>query len=361
MRTLIFLIFTTFTLQLYAQKSSNINTNPHSLITKVFVLKNVVGTESARFPFRSIYVRDSRNDTTKVGFYDTGIKGRYGFKKMQFKGGLSTSLSRYLNQHYSKSFDHSTYELFVDIKKFWITGLKAYITSAREINNPKHKEKLYVKWEFYIVKNNSYLPVVRIDTVIDISATFLRNNEENDANSRYPELRHVLNRIVEQINYQAWIENFDRRQQVTLETINIINNKWMTLNKPGIDSIKNGEYERFADFVNNQPTASNWEAGLKQMNFVEDYKRNLNDSIGADHFYAFAHNGTLFLNIEKSTKLIETGSTFEFFKLIPSVSGAGFVLPYPTGFGTLYIPITWQNKNWTWVPMQIDMETGLPY
>ncbi len=342
-----------------AQNSRISNYSPDDLMFKEYNLKTGRhAPEQIKLPFASIAVMDSRYDTGKIGFvYSNTIldDGLTMYKKLRVKNGLKKSIENYYNRYYIHSFEKTNYTLLIDIKKFWLSSIGPEKKESQNIaENINASAFLHLKIEFYLHKEGRYLPFKRIDTILKTPHDILKNSDEEVQEYRSASLTDILNSFVEQYNFNKAIEVFDSRKKISMPEILVLNNHRFSLNILKDSKRPDGIYMSFTEFVNNKPSIIHFkEMKMNYSNFKkEEYLTNENDSL-INNYWAYSKNNILKIGPFGNDKLIRAGNTFEFFKKVTIRDFNSVKL----GAGTF----NYKNKKETWVPYQVDMETGLIY
>ena len=175
-----------------------------------------------KLPFSSIRIIDSRPDTSKIGYMPfSSLSKKKSFRKIGLKGGVGNAIESYYNQYYENSFTQNDFELLIVMKKFWISRVNNTKNIRVELTNRMDANSYtYYKWEYYIGKNGKYLPVKRIDTMMNKSidlAEFI-DKEFDEKSQAY--LKYDLKTLIEILDFTNAIKEFERQPKKTLEEIN---------------------------------------------------------------------------------------------------------------------------------------------
>lgn len=219
--------------------------------------------ESIKVPFNKIKVVDVRFDTSYIGIPVTVSLFKIYTTKADFKDGLSKGLSDYLNKFYSSNFYSGNNEMVCYVKQF-----SAYMKDSLPGNlSIKRLGKLRTEIEFYYKAGELFYPAVRIDT------TFA--NWIDDA-SKLKEMEKILAESFDMLTYK--LSNLDtlkllKRKAYTVEAVNSrMQNKF---NIPILkdQNIKKGIYANASEFLNNNPSITNFQVydnGKEGVNLIDE-------------------------------------------------------------------------------------------
>lgn len=356
MKTLLLLIFIQITLISYSQKEGNETTNPERLNFREFRLSpQRVAPADITLPFSSIKLIDSRFDTSKLGFlpFDNIVPDKRNvFRKIRFKGdrSIAVSLEEYYNEYYKKSFLQNGFELLIVMKRFWVSGVDYTRSKGGDlVNNLDATTNLYCKWEYYLVKADQYLPIKRLDTIMQVNDDLAVHIAEEFNERRLAKLKFCLKALIELFDFDNAVIVFDKQPKKSLSEIIKFNNKRNEI-KVLQDSIKKGIYLNFDDFKMNNPTITEYKEkqtsyGLfKSENYLEDMNGNL-----ITDYWGYSDGKNFRFGKFGNDKIYRVGNTFEFFVQVKQVAFDNST------------PVATKGNIKVWMPYQIDMENGLVY
>jgi hypothetical protein len=334
-------------LLLFAQNEETDVTNPGSL-TKLEISLDADEKcmEKLSLPFQNIKVIDSRFDTGKIGFIPHNLfSQKRMFKRVTLKKGLANEAAGFLNRYYENVFAKNGYELLIVIKKLWFSGIDNSKTGGAELattfNSFYH---IYCKWEFYIGKNDSYMPIIRIDTILDWNDTNGSFKEENFTKSKFSKLKSVLCAITELPKYDTYFSLYESKAKKTMDDIVKFNENRFNLPvlKQGI--FEKGVYLNFEEFKNNKPSIIDFKE--KKMNYgllkKEFYLEKLNGE-PVNKYWGYSSGEWFKYGRYGNDKIYREGNTFEFF------------------VQAVYTDADSRIDSKIWMPYQLDMETGKIY
>ena len=339
----------------FCQKNGKEVINPEALNYKELKLvAQKTAPSEIKLPFSSIKILDSRFDTTKIGFipaFNLIYNKKDVFRKIRFIGGVAKPLQEYYNDYYKNSFTSNGFELLIVMKRFWLSGVHTKRDKRIELTNSlENNTNLYCKWEYYLAKDGRYLPVKRIDTIIQVSENVAQYVGEEFDERRLPLFKFALKALIELNYFEKNVETFDRKPTKNIEEIlnyNAKRNELVVLKDSGF---KKGIYLSFEEFKNNTPSIIDYKEEktrykvFKSERYLTDLQGNLiNDYLGYSdgEFFRYGKFG--------NDKVFRIGNTFEFFVQINNTDANNST------------PISTKEKTKVWFPYQIDMETGEVY
>lgn len=320
--------------------------NPDSLGEKKIELTvEKVAPGEIILPFSSIKIIDNRFDTSKFGFAPTsGLsknKRRNG-AKMIFKEGVAKALEDYYNEFYENAFSANGIQLVIVLKKFWMSGIDNRRNKEIDIsNNERGTSFLYCKLEYYLNKNNLFIPVKRIDTIVNGVLYKSEKNENNQYKNWNKVFKLILNGLIEVFDFNSIVSQFNKLPQKTWNEIQRFNSSYYDIPILRDTVFKRGVYLSFYEFKQNNPSIINFKEGKlrignnKYENYLEDDKGNL---IG--NYWGYCTGSELKIGKYRNEKLYKKNNTFEFFLQHQIATGIGRDI---------------------WIPYQIDMESGNIY
>lgn len=315
-----------------------------------------------KLPFSSIRIIDSRPDTSKIGYMPfSSLSKKKSFRKIGLKGGVGNAIESYYNQYYENSFTQNDFELLIVMKKFWISRVNNTKNIRVELTNRVNANSYtYYKWEYYIGKNGKYLPVKRIDTMMNKSidlAEFI-DKEFDEKSQAY--LKYDLKTLIEILDFTNAIKEFERQPKKTLEEINEFNGKRNLIPILLDSNFKRGVYLSYEEFKNNKPSIVDYREKKMRYRVVntENYLEDMN-GVTISNYWGYS-DGTIFrYGMLGNEKVYRVQNTYCFFIKVEGYEiYRGNETAYNTGSG---INTTSKSKFEIWVPYQLDMETGLIY
>lgn len=358
------LVITQFiSVSVFAQNSQRDELNPNQLEIKEFKLDaQKIAPDSLKLPFKSIKIIDSRFDTSKIGYIlATNIFSdkKSSFKQMVLQGGNGNAIEKYYNKYYAGSFTGNDFELLIVMKRFWLgadskrNNKRVEVTNSVESNNT-----IYCKWEYYLGKNGKYLPVKRVDTVIQNSIELSKYIQEEFSEKKLSFFKYALRGLIEILDYSNAIKQFDSVPKKTWIAVNEFNQKMNLMPALLGNTFKKGVYLSFDDFRKNRPSIIDFQE--KKMHYgkmnanTEIYLEDMTGTI-ISNYWGYS-DGTVFrYGMLGNDKIYRIQNTFCFF-----IKVLGYVISSDTQAGSGMVT-TSKNKYEIWVPFQIDMETGEIY
>ena len=342
---------------LFAQNEKKEKDNPDRLSVKEYDL-NAEEPEpsSIKLPFSSIKVIDSRYDTSIIGFVDAGdiFGGKANlYKKLHLKGGCANAIQDFLKDRFQNSFDSSGMTLLIVIKNFWFSGIEYKKNKDLDLSFDimNVTKSLYCKWEYYLEKDNKYLPVKRVDTVwtlkdnIDERVKFKFERRQKDF------LKSSLQTLVEMLDFSKGVQAFGQQPKKSMQDIINFNEARFKIPILNNSSITHGVFVNFDEFRNNKPSIllfreKKQSIGLSHnQKFIEDGNGNQ-----INPYWAFFDGVNIIHGKFGNSILYRTQNTFVlFYKMI-----SYYTDPTPG-----HLSITSRIEEW--VPYEIDMETGEVY
>lgn len=324
--------------------------DPEKIPFKSFSLEaSMLAPSQIKFPFSKIRMIDSRYDTSKLGFLPVGFFSK--FKRITFKGGIAPAIEKYYADYYQHSFDSSGLELLIVMKKFWFSNVPLNKKRPGDLQQPTNSTNFYVKWEYYLGKNDNYLPIKRIDTVWTFSEELGKYIEDEFDEKKLAGVKFILKAQLEMLEYEKAVKAFAAQPGKTMAFINAYNAARFQLPVLRDNSIKNGVYLNFNEFKNNNPSISSFREKTMKYDYLksEKYIETLNGDDIAD-YWGYYKDGYLRFGKRGNDRLFRAGNTFELYlKLISNTYES------PASSGT---PYGSASRREYFYPYQIDMETG---
>lgn len=340
----------------FCQKIKTDATNPDGLREKKFDLSfSKIAPAEIKLPFSSIEIIDNRFDTSKLRFVPAfqfiADKKRVG-RKVTFNEGVAKSLENYYNEFYQHSFERNNIKLLIVLRKFWLSGIDDKKNKAMDISkNPKSRSFLYCKWEYYLNKGNVYMPIQRIDTVVNGVLFKNEKNEMDDYKTENEILKLILNGLIEVYDFKNAVDRIDRLTVKTWEQIKLYNASLFDIPVLKDSVFKKGFFKNFIEFKNNSPSIINFKekkirvGSNKYEHYIEDDKGNR-----IVNYWGYFTGDELRIGKYENDKLHRKNNTF------------GFFLKHQYQMQNINISggNSYADRE-VWIPYQIDMETGNIY
>ena len=340
----------------FGQKIKTDPTNPDGLREKNFDLSfSKIAPREIKLPFSSIEIIDNRFDTSKLGFVPEfqfiADKKRVG-RKITFDQGVAKAMENYYNQFYEHAFEKNDIKLLIVLRKFWLSGIDDKKNKVMDISkNPKSRSFLYCKWEYYLNKGNKYMPIQRIDTVIN---GVLFNSEKNEMDNYKTEneiLKLILNGLIEVYDFKNAVDKIDKIKVKTFEQLKLYNASLYDIPVLKDSVFKKGVFRNFIEFKNNSPSIINFKEKKIRVS-SNNYKHYIEDDKGNRiiNYWGYFTGDELRIGKYENDKLHRKNNTFEFF--------------LKHLYQTQYFNISGSSSSSereVWIPYQIDMETGEIY
>lgn len=342
----------------FSQSSKSEIINPEHLSFREFELNaQRVAPSSINFPFEHIEIMDCRFDTTKFGFIPPYAElihdKRTFFKKARFKNNksIAKALEQYYNAYYQNSFTANGFHLLIVMKRFWVSGVDYSKAQPIELTyNDDASEFLYCKWEYYIGKNEQYLPVKRVDTIMNTTDELQQYVDEDFSERRLGKFKFLLKSLMERYDFTKGIENYDTRAKKSRDEINAYNAKRFDLAVLNDAAVIKGVYMNYSEFKNNRPAIAVYSE--KKMHYsITKTERYLTDSAGnnINTYWGYSDGEDFRFGKYGNDKIFRVGNTFQFFVQAILISPQTAT------------PVTTRNRFKVWIPYQIDMENGEIY
>lgn len=340
----------------FAQSEKKPSTNPDRLEVKEFDLNAEPPEPSTeKLPFSSIKIIDSRFDTSIIGFAhnpDIFDGMRNSFKRLRLKGKAADAIQTYLQSRFENSFDSSGFTLLIVIKKLWLSGIEYNKTKELDVSADFNSTKsLYCKWEYYLGKDDQYLPVKRVDTVFTLVDNLDERVKEKFKKKQKDFLRSSIQLLVEMLDFSKGIQAFDQQKKKSLQEIVNYNEtrfKIPVLNNVGL---AHGVFVNFEEFKNNQPSIIHFREKkkstdlLRNQKFIEDENGNQ-----INPYWAYFDGEEIRYGKFGNEILYRTGNTFALFNKMVWYTAQNRE-------GVFYD----RQRHEVWVPYEIDMDTGEVY
>jgi hypothetical protein len=351
-----FILAILFPLNLLSQSAK---WNPSHLDDRLISLKaEYIAPASITLPFSSIKIIDSRFDTTKLGFVlgNTFFASKTNlFKKLKLEKGVAIAIEEYYNDYYQKSLANNDFKLVIVIKKLWFSSFDAGKTKTHDRGNGNSSKRgsMLCKWEYYVGKDDMYLPVKRTDTTFQLSDDLYKSIKSDFAEKEIIEFKFFLKVLMETPGFEKKIMAFGDQPKKTIAEINEYNNKRFDLNIIKDSVIKKGVYMNFNEFKANRPsvtvfTEKNMKYGtLKKEEYLEDEQGNT-----INPFWGYSNGEWMKYGVYTHDYIYRVNNTFEFFSKETTLDMTG---KDPSS------SMTRTFKYDLLIPVQIDMETGEIY
>jgi hypothetical protein len=339
--------------------------NPNNLRVKMFELSvKTVAPGSLKLPFQSIKIMDSRLDTSKLGFRLSRrfLSSNSVFEKIMLSPGIEKGIENFYNEYYEHNFTTNGKVLLISVRKLWINNIPA----GQGENQKKDIDRLslsqqdiHAKFEYFLGTENVYVPLKRIDTVFKLTTdTKVEDYDPKDEN-KLPFLCFALEKMVENINYELYIKDLEKKKKMSVEVIQEYNataKNIPILNEP----VKKGVFLTFNEFKNNQPSVisfSKKKIPKKKIYEITDEKGN----VILDYFAYY--DGEKLAMAKRLADLFATNISQDNYGMYKVNNSFQFFESY-----LRYIYTNTGNINQDFrsyilvkVPRQVDMETGEIY
>ena len=341
----------------YCQRSKTEIIDPEKLTFKELKLTAQRSAPATiRLPFSSIKIVDSRFDTTKLGFLPTSsliYDKKSVFSKIRFKGGgVAKPLEEYYNDYYQKSFTANGFELLIVMKRFWLSGID-YTRDKRIVltNSLETATNLYFKWEYYLGKEGKYMPLKRVDTLMQVSDEQAASIDEDFHERRLNRFKFTLKAMIELYDFSSKVELFDKQPAKTMDEILNFNAKRNEIVILKDSTFKKGVYLSFEEFKNNTPSIKDYKEEKTRYKVFKK-ERYLTDANGnlITEYWGYSDGEEFRYGKFGNDKLFRIGNTFQFFVQMNNAE-----------INTDPNAATGKDLVKVWFPYQIDMETGNVY
>lgn len=331
--------------------------NPKRLILRRNTLEtDVIAPSNIKLPFSNIKIIDSRFDTSKIGFTFTAKffhNRKKAFDALTYKGGIQTAIQDYYNTYYEKAFEKNQFELVIVLKKFWHSLLPLKKIKSGDVSKLDFEEtSFHVKVEYYLHKNQQYLPLKRVDTVLAINTnSLIKMNDFSDDYTSDVVTKTILKLLIENYDFSPGVYAFDKTVKKNWTEIETYNKSRFAINILKDSTIKEGAYKSFGEFKNNSPSLLNIKEKRMRLKLFKntEYIVDNNDN-PLENYWGYFIEEKLVYNKYLDCKMYKVENSFFFF--IKSIW-------YTTDNSTPSFNI--RQKNELWIPVQLDMETGNIY
>ena len=365
MKNYILLLLSFYSLQGLAQSR-----NPDSLRAKRYELKvKTMAGEGVKLPFESIKIMDSRFDTSKLGFglgKLASLMGSASFFRILLKPGIEKGIESFYNQYYQPAFTPNGKTLLISIKKLWIDNMPVRSPHSASQQNMERASlrDIYAKFEFYIGSQNGYVPLVRVDTVFQLTPLTKVDDYDRKDEDQLPFLCFALEEMVENVNFGWYMHASPTRKEMTLAGIESYNAKMKSfpiLTQP----VKQGVFLTFDEFKNNLPSVTSFtKRKLRKTNITELVDKNDNVIL---HYYACYDGTTLRIGkpLSSLSKMVSpkydilyrVGNSFQLYDdQIVNNAVQGSVTDIHRSSPSIPYQYSYQSMNI--IPRQLDLETG---
>ena len=346
---------------LFAQNSKKGKSNPDRLNPVEYDLTaEISAPELVHLPFSSIKVIDSRFDTTKIGYTQKGLAlFKSPYKKITLKGGVALAIQNYYNDYYREAFDKSGFTLLIVLKKFWLSEMDYKIAQGFvRLDNKQTSWSAHCKWEYYLCKDEKYLPVKRVDTTWKMDPNLYEYINEHYEEKHFRFIKFTLKTLIEMLDFTKGLQAFDEQPKKTMQDIIAFNESRFNIPVLKAGNFSEGVYLDFEQFKSNKPSIIHFHE--KQMKYgiinKENYIVDENEN-QINPYWGYYDGTTLKFGKFGNDKLYRCQNTFCFFVRVISFSVSQS--PGVSQLGAPPIPSKTQGE--LHVPFQIDMETGEIY
>jgi hypothetical protein len=307
--------------------------------------------------YSSIEIKDSRFDTTKIGYVKSGNK----YKKIATQESLSLTLQNHLNTQLAKQLDiSSSQNLLVVIKKLWLQQTNADELDDRKISRTFTSVQTgfamcTLVFDVYLRKGSIYIPLLKIDTSL-----FSSKSLHKDAG-------YLVGFAMENcINQIASIDpgKFKNRKTLSMSDIEQYNNKRLAYPRYKNDTPIRGIFPTFKDFLNNKPVDKNF---MIQSGKITDelYVEQNGEAVLLENFWGFCdgeknylHIGFNFFEITRQSDTYELWGSKSITEKSRQNNGIRSLF---SGVGVETSPAITKKTKLDYKPLQLDMETGRVY
>lgn len=357
----IYFLFLMVPVSVFSQNGEEDMANPNRLPFKDYSLNaELTAPNSIRFPFSAIKIIDSRFDTSFIGF-DYNVLGgkRTSFKKMRLKGGNASAIEKYYNDYYKNSFDSSIFSLVIVIKKFWVS-LYDYDANKQLVmhGNRNISRRIPCKWEYYLCKNEEYLPIKRIDTIWKLNADISQYIDQEFGEKRQQFIKFALKAMIEMLDYSKAIAVFEQQAKKSMNEINEYNSSRFTIPVLIDDNISKGVFLNFTQFRNNKPGIIKFREDKTKYKLVRE-EIYIEDENGKqiNPYWGYFDGAGFKFGIFGNNKLFRGQNSFYFFiKTVTFIYSENSTVVQQNA-----IRFNTKTRSELWIPFQVDMETGGAY
>ncbi len=350
--------------------------NPDSLKIKTYTLKvKTIPAESLKLPFESIKIIDARFDTSRLGYQVDKSQSFY-YRRVRLSPYIGAGIENFYNQYYQHAFTANGKILLVSLKKLWINNypLHPAKNSAGKDMARNSDEDIYAKFEFYIGSQNSYVPLLRMDTVFQLTPLTESNGYDRNEEGSLPFLCFALEQMIENAHFDLYLDESVKRKEMTLADVENYNAGMKNI--PILkEPIKRGVFMTLDEFKRNMPSVTSFTARkLKKtkIDVLEDEKGNT-----IVNYFAFYDGTTLRINqpkahlSKKTTRnyniLYRIGDSFQCYEQVfyqdnySKTTQGGMMAPTTSGrVQPIPIPLVSSNAIDN-IPRLLDLETGEIY
>lgn len=356
---LIFLIPLLVQLPVFAQKK--VDKCPANLDTIVYdITPESLAPAHINLPFSRFEILDARYDTSKIGFMffrRTTALDYKDFRRIKLKQQVARAIEDFYNEYYKLAVAASSDRLLIVLKKLWIDNLPSRTEKAKRYDIVRNSiQDIHVKLEYYLKRGDDFFPLKRLDTVYQLTEENIANENLALKRSDASFFSFVLKSVIEKNNYAEMITRVNVNRKYTSFQIDSFNRKRFLLPVLTNDSITNGVFMNFNEFVNNKPSITGYK--FDRMGIL----KNSQDSVLNPFYWAYHDEQGFHITYSKKISLWRSGHTFEFFIVdavaLPKSLAGNLIdlMPLP---GDRYITAGPGYKiRYVSSPRQIDMETG---
>ncbi|RYY69783.1 MAG: hypothetical protein EOO13_08525, partial [Chitinophagaceae bacterium] len=315
----------------YVQGQYRENTfKPDDLSTKTFNLKPKEEFPIPKLPFKVVKVIDARFDSSKLGFVDNSspfLGTRENFQKLKLRNGIARNLENYYS-HSIGNQDSNQLGLLIVLKKFWVTSTRTYDYQKQSLSYVIGGEsRVIVKWEYYLFKDDQYLPFQRLDTSIEsLQSVTQLFKDENAGLYNKESIYSLLNHFIGKFDYSKAIAVFNSRPKKTLIEIESANRARFSLPVLSDSTINSGVFYVFDEFIKNKPALTEFhEKTVKySLSRTEDFLTDGNDN-RILNYWGYAQKKYIRVGPYGNETIFRIGNSFEFFvkRRIASPGGNG--------------------------------------
>jgi hypothetical protein len=348
-----FLLWYTFVAT--AQNAANA---PDKLPAYTVHLNQVLGVPLKKAP-APVYLLDARQDSSKIGFIATTKNAHY---KIVSDRPLTQFFDECSRSNKFSSAD-SGYSYLLVLRKLWLTETTLADEERVKIKTPGAEAnqrfgKVYARIEVYAQKDAFFYPLFRLD-----SCFFEQKSLRTNITRLLPQPFVYCLRKLDPGQLEAIVP---KRKKMTFSEVTLFSNKNLTQPVLLSTGVQRGVYHTYADFLRQKTDTTSFTIQSAQLSDEVVVSRNGKQEV-LDHFWGFSDGKQVFIRVGLSLfTLHPVQNTFEFwgfrslkqkyFQAAP-VGGDGSAFALSFLLHTLNTKKVTANQQ----PLQLDMETGIPF
>lgn len=248
-------------------------------------------------PFRSIICKDVRYDTSQIG---ASIKVNGFIRDRSFERVSATPGD--IQDHLSKlfSFSTDTIDLVCFLKQFRFTDDDS---ASKNEDGLRVCRRVRFSTESYLKKGDRYYPAFRIDTVVTSMVSTRRDFS-------------ILDKALDIFSIKASFINLEKCFRNRGYTLDEMEGRYLQrFDKPILNarSLNKGVYRSFAEFLNNQPSVTEYEFVKDKVATILYTKDQSGQMLPERQAFGFCDGNVIWINANNTFRpLIRRGNTFEF-------------------------------------------------